>query len=67
MSHFLPKLSTKHAFRMPCEGIVWLYCFMGHSTTVADTDENLKRGRNYVIAGFRSVMERPTKLFYWSM
>lgn len=52
---------------MACEGIVWLYCFMGHSTTVADTDENLKRGRNYVIAGFRSVTERPTKQFYWFM
>lgn len=65
MSHFLPKLLKKHAFRMPFEGIVWLHYFMGHSTTGADSDENLKCGRNCVIACFRSVMGRPTKPFYW--
>jgi len=48
---------------MPFEGIVWLYCFMGNSTTVAESDENIKRGRN--VACFRSVMDSPTKLFYW--
>lgn len=65
MSHILPKLLKKQAFRMLLEGIVWLYCFMSHSTTVAESDKNLKRRRNYVIACFRSVMERLTKLLYW--
>ena len=26
---------------MPFEGIVWLYCFMGNATTVAEASENL--------------------------